>query len=119
MATGSVFANASDDEQLYVRIENFSQNRNLYKAPTDLFGKVTKGDEVLLVRIKTQSFPSRLGNTNNLPELKKASVNKHLIRKNLTIEGAKTQKTELFVRIGGPEWLPKLRFDDYNAVILS
>lgn len=111
--------NASDDEQLYVKLENFSQDGNLYKAPTDLFGKVTKGDEVLLVRIKTQSFPSRLGNTNLLPELKKASVNKHLIRKSLTIEGPKSQKTELYVRIGGPEWLPKLRFDDYDAVILS
>ena len=111
--------NVSDDEQLYVKLEDFSQSGNLYKAPTDLFGKVSKGDEVLLVRIKTQSFPSRLGNTNNLPELKKVLVNKHLIRKNLTVEGAKTQKTELFVRISGPEWLPKLRFDDYDAVILS
>lgn len=108
-----------DDEQLYVKLENFSQNGNLYKATTDLFGKVSKGDEVLLVRIKTQSFPSRLGNTNNLPELKKSSINRQLIRKSLTIEGTKTQKTELFVRIGGPEWLPKLRFDDYDAVIIS
>lgn len=111
--------NASDDEQLYVKLENFSQNGILYKAPTDLFGKVTKGDEVLLVRIKTQSFPSRLGNANNLPELKKVAVNRQSIKSSLVVDGKKSTKTELFVRIGGPEWLPKLRFDDYDAVILS
>lgn len=107
------------DEQLYVKLENFSQNTNVYKVSSDLFGKVTKGDEVLLVRIKTQSFPSRLGNTNNLPELKKVAVNRQSIKSSLVVDDKKSTKTELFVRIGGPEWLPKLRFDDYDAVILS
>lgn len=111
--------NASDDEQLYVKLENFTQNGNLYRVASDLFGKVAKGDEVLLVRIKTQSFPSRLGNTNNLPELKKVTVNRQSIKSSLVVDGKKSTKTELFVRIGGPEWLPKLRFDDYDAVILS
>jgi len=111
--------NANDDEQLYVKIENFSQNGNAYQVPADLFGKVAKGDDVLLVRVKTQSFSSRLGNVNSLPELKKMPVKKQEIRKGLQIEGGKPQKPMLLVRIGGPEWLPKLRFDDYDAVILS
>lgn len=111
--------NANDDEQLYVKIENFSQNRNVYQVPTDLFGKIAKGDDVILVRVKTQSFSSRLGNINSLPELKKMPVKKQEIRKGLQIEGAKLQKTMLFVRIGSPEWLTKLRFDDYDAVVLS
>lgn len=111
--------NNSDNEQLYVKLENYSRNGDIYKVPSDLYGKVAKGDEVLLVRIKTQSFPSRLGNTNSLPELKKISVNKPSIRKSLAIEGLAPKKSELLVRIGGPEWLPKLRFEDYDAVILS
>lgn len=110
---------AGDDEQLYVKVENFTQNGNLYQVSSDLFGKVSKGDEVLLVRIKTQSFPSRLGNTNNLPELKKVAVNRQSIKSSLVVDDKKSTKTELFVRIGGSEWLPKLRFDDYDAVILS
>ena len=63
--------NANDDEQLYVKIENFSQNGTVCQVPADLSGKVAKGDDVLLVRVKTQSFSSRLGNVNSLPELKK------------------------------------------------
>ena len=111
--------NANDDEQLYVKIENFSLNGDIYQVPADLFGKIAKGDDVLLVRVKTQSFSSRLGNVNFLPELKKVPIKKQEIRKGLQIEGDKSQKPMLLVRIGGPEWLPKLRFDDYDAVILS
>jgi len=111
--------NANDDEQLYVKIENFSLNGDIYQVPADLFGKIAKGDDVLLVRVKTQSFSSRLGNVNFLPELKKITIKKQEIRKGLQIEGAKLQKPMLLVRIGSPEWLPKLRFDDYDAVILS
>jgi U32 family peptidase len=111
--------NANDDDQLYVKIENFSRNENVYQVSADLFGKITKGDDVLLVRIKTQSFSSRLGNVNTLPELKKISVKKQELRKGLQIEGGKSQKPMLLVRIGSPDWLPKLRFDDYDAVILS
>jgi len=111
--------NANDDEQLYVKIENFSQNMDVYQVPADLSGNVAKGDDVLLVRVKTQSFSSRLGNVNSLPELKKVSVKKQETRRGLQIEGGKLQKPMLLVRIGSPEWLPKLRFDDYDAVILS
>jgi U32 family peptidase len=109
----------ANDEQLYVKIENFSQNGNLYQVPADLTGKIAKGDDVLLVRIKTQSFSSRLGNVNSLPELKKLPIKKQEIRRGLQIEGGKFPKSMLLVRIGSPEWLPKLRFDDYDAVILS
>ncbi len=111
--------NASDNEQLYVKLENFTQNGNVYQVSSELYGKVAKGDDVLLVRIKTQSFSSRLGNTNGLPELKKVPVRKLEIRKSLTFEARQPQKPALLVRIGSPEWLPKLRFDDYDAVILS
>lgn len=111
--------NAGDDEQLYVKLEGFNQNANVYRCPSDLSGKVTKGDEVILVRIKTQSFPSRLGNSSALPELKKNPVNRQTIRRDILIDSGKAQKPMLLVRIGGPEWLPKLRFDDYDAVILS
>ena len=111
--------NASDNEQLYVKLENFTQNGNVYQVSSELYGKVARGDDVLLVRIKTQSFSSRLGNTNGLPELKKVPVRKLEIRKSLTFEARQPQKPALLVRIGGPEWLPKLRFDDYDAVILS
>ncbi len=111
--------NTNDDEQLYVKIENFSQNGAVYQVPADLFGKIAKGDDVLLVRVKTQSFSSRLGNVNILSELKKIPIKKQEIRRGLQIEGAKLQKPMLLVRIGSPEWLPKLRFDDYDAVILS
>ncbi len=111
--------NASDNEQLYVKLEDFSQHGNIYQVASDLYGKVAKGDDVLLVRIKTQSFSSRLGNVNTLPELKKVPVRKLEIRKGLTFEARPPQKPVLFVRIGSPEWLPKLRFDDYDAVILS
>jgi len=46
-------------------------------------------------------------------------IKKQEIRKDLQIEGGKPQKPMLLVRIGSPEWLPKLRFDDYDAVIFS
>jgi len=111
--------NANDDEQLYVKIENFIQNGNVYQVSAELFGQVAKGDDVLLVRVKTQSFSSRLGNVNSLPELKKMPIKKQEIRKGLQIEGFKPQKPMLLVRIGSPEWLPKLRFDDYDGVIFS
>ncbi|HEX7583574.1 MAG TPA: peptidase U32 family protein [Prolixibacteraceae bacterium] len=109
----------NDDQQLYVKIENFNLNGNVYQAPADLSGQVSKGDDVLLVRIKTQSFSSRLGNINTLPELKKRVVKKQEIKRSLLVEGTKSQKPMLLVRIGSPEWIAKLRFDDYDAVILS
>lgn len=110
--------NKNEDEQLYIKMENFTSNGNLYHLPTDLSGKIQKGDDVLLVRLKTQSFSSRLGNINTLPELKKQPVNKQEIRNSLTAVG-KPIKPMLVVRIGGPEWIAKLRFEDYDAVILS
>jgi putative protease len=109
----------NDDQQLYVKMEGFTVSGNTYKVPAELFGKVVKGDEVLLVRVKTQSFSSRLGNVNSLPEIKKPPLKKQEIRNSLQIEGNKAQKPLLLVRIGSPEWLVKLRFDDYDAVILS
>ncbi|MDP2337837.1 MAG: peptidase U32 family protein [Bacteroidota bacterium] len=109
----------NDDEQMYLKIENFSMNGNIYQVPSQLFGKIDKGDDVLLVRIKTQSFSSRLGNINTLPELKKQVVKKQEIRRSLQTDGSKPQKPTLLVRIGSPEWIAKLRFDDYDAVILS
>ena len=111
--------NANDDEQLYAKIEKFIRKGTVYQVPSDLVRKVAKGDDVLLVRVKTQSFSSRLGNVNSLPELKKAPIKKQEIRRGLQFDGGKLQKPMLLVRIGSPEWLPKLRFDDYDAVILS
>lgn len=108
----------NEDDQLYVKVENFTLNGNLYQIPTDLAGKIKKGDDVLLVRLKTQSFSSRLGNVNTLPELKKQFVNKNEIRNSLTAVG-KPQNPMLLVRVGSPEWIAKLRFEDYDAVILS
>jgi len=108
----------NEDDQLYVKVENFILNENLYKIPTDLAGKIKKGDDVLLVRLKTQSFSSRLGNVNTLPELKKQFVNRQEIRNSLSFE-SKPQKPMLLIRIGSPEWIAKLRFEDYDAVILS
>lgn len=110
--------NKNDDEQLYVKIENFKLRGELYIVPTDLAGKIKKGDDVLLVRLKNQGFSSRLGNMNNLPELKRPTVNKHEIRNSLVV-AAKPQKPMLLVRIGSPEWIAKLRYEDYDAVILS
>lgn len=109
----------NDDEQLYLKIERFTQNGDNYQVHADLFGKISRGDEVLLVRMKTQSFPSRLGSVNALPELKITTVKWPEIRRSLQISSPKPQSPMLFVRIGSPEWLPKLRFDDYDAVILS
>ena len=109
----------NDDQQLYLKIENFKLNGNLYKVPVDLSGKIAKGDDVLLVRIKTVSYSSKLGNVNSLPELRKTSLKKLDIKRGFRIEPVQTQKPMLLVRIGSPEWLPKLRFDDYDVVILS
>ena len=110
---------ANDNGQLYVKVVDFNRSGDIYQAPAELFGAVAEGDDVLLVRIKTQSFSSRLGNVNGLPELRKTPVRKQEIRKGFQIEGGKPQKPMLLVRIGSPEWLPKLRFDDYDAVIFS
>ncbi|MDP2889869.1 MAG: peptidase U32 family protein, partial [Bacteroidota bacterium] len=110
--------NKSEDDQLYVKVENFKLNGNLYQIPTDLCGKIKKGDDVLLVRMKTQSFSSRLGNVNTLPELKKQFVNKNEIRNSINFLG-KPQNPMLLVRVGSPDWIAKLRFEDYDAVILS
>jgi len=109
----------NDDLQLYVKIENFTQKGTSYQVPAEISQQVSKGDDVILVRVKTQSFSSRLGNMNALPELKKQPIKKQEIRKSLQIDEIKTQKPMLLVRIGSPEWLAKLRFDDYDAVILS
>ncbi len=111
--------NQKDDEQLYVKMEDFRLNGNIYKVQAKLFGKVEKGADVLLVRAKTQSFSSRLGNISLLPELKQQPLKKQDIKKSIQVEGNKAQKPMLLLRIGSPEWLPKLRFDDYAAVILS
>ena len=110
--------NKNEDDQLYVKVENFTFNDNIYMIPTDLTAQIKKGDDVLLVRLKTQGFASRLGNVNTLPELKKQSVNKQEIRNSMIVEGKPT-KPMLLVRIGSPEWIVKLRFEDYDAVILS
>ena len=110
--------NNNEDEQLYIKMENFTSNANLYHITTDLSGKIKKGDDVLLVRLKTQSFSSRLGNINTLPELKTQSENKKEIKNSLLV-ATKPLKPMLLVRIGSLEWIAKLRFEDYDAVILS
>ena len=110
--------NKNDDDQLYVKVENFNNTGNIYQIPTDITGKIKKGDDVLLVRLKTQGFSSRLGNINTLPELKKQTVSKQEVKNSLIVDG-KLQKAMLLVRISNPEWIAKLRFDDYDAVILS
>ncbi|MBL7969364.1 MAG: U32 family peptidase [Prolixibacteraceae bacterium] len=110
---------ASDDEQLYLKMENFSRKGNIYEAEADFTRKVSAGNDILLVRVKEQSFSSRLGNVQTLPSLKIRPVKKQEIRKELHTSNKQVQQSMLLVRIGSPEWLPKLRFDDYDAVILS
>ena len=109
----------NDDLQLYVKVENFTQQGTVYQFPAELSGKISIGDDVLLVRVNAQSFSSRLGNINTLPELKKQPVKKHEIKRNLQVDVSKTQNPLLLVRIGSPEWVSKLRFEDYDALILS
>ncbi len=111
--------NTGDDDQLYIKLDKFSVNNGFYELETDIWRKIKKGDDVLLVRLKTQSFPSRIGNTSTLPELKETPVKKFEIRRELNIAPAHNHEPMLFVRIGSPAWLPKLRFDDYSGVILS
>ena len=111
--------NTSDNEQLYIKLDGFSNKNGVYEIKTDLWPKIQQDDDILLVRLKSQSFPSRLGNANNLPELKIPPINKFLIKKDLISISGLNQKSMLFVRIGSPAWLPKLRFNDYDAVILS
>lgn len=110
--------NVNEDEPVNVKVENFKAQGNLYSIPTDLTSKIKAGDDILLTRLKNQSFSSRLGNINTLPEIKKTVVNKNDLKGSLTVPG-KPGKPMLLVRIGGPEWLVKLRFEDYDAVILS
>ena len=110
---------ANDEEQLYLKIENFFQNKDIYEVSSDLSKKINKGDEVILVRVREQGFSSRLGNIQSLPPLKAKWVNKPEIRKSFQSNIENQQKSILLVRIGSPEWLPKLRFDDYDAVIFS
>jgi putative protease len=110
---------SNDDEQLYLKMENFSKNGNIYEVETDFNQKVSKGNDVILVRVKTQSFSSRLGNVQTLPPLRIRSVKKQEIRKELQPTNKQAQKPMLLVRIGSLEWIAKLRFDDYYAVILS
>jgi putative protease len=109
----------NDDQQLYLKMDDYSFDGNVYQVPVDLYGKIVKGDDVLLVRIKTQSFSSRLGNEHSLHELKKQSIRKHEVIRNLQVHSVNPQKPMLLVRINSPEWILKLRFDDYDAVILS
>jgi putative protease len=109
----------NDDQQLYVKIENIRVDGIVYQVAADLYGKIAKGDDVLLVRIKTQSFSSRLGNEHSLQELRKTSVRKQEVIRNLKVNSLNQNKPMLFVRIGSPDWIAKLRFDDYDAVILS
>ncbi|HLN73707.1 MAG TPA: peptidase U32 family protein [Prolixibacteraceae bacterium] len=110
--------NGNEEDQLYIKVENFSNTGSIYKLPTDLASKIKAGDEVLLVRLKSQSFSSRLGNVNTLPELKRPNVNKNEIKNSLVVP-TKNNKPQLLVRIGSPAWIVKLRFEDYDAVILS
>jgi len=109
----------SDDQQLYVKMDDFRVDGKVYHVAADLYGKVAKGDDVLLVRIKTQSFSSRLGNEQSLSEIKTRAIRKQEVIKNLRISPMNPQKPMLMVRIGSPAWISKLRFDDYDAIILS
>lgn len=108
-----------DDQQLYLKMENFSRNGDVYQVRAELSGKAEPGDEVLLVRMKAGSFSSRLGNPDSLPPLKIPFLKKQEVRKALETNSAKAKASGLLVRIGSPEWLPKLRPEDYEAVILS
>ncbi|MGE5393879.1 MAG: peptidase U32 family protein, partial [Candidatus Saccharibacteria bacterium] len=110
--------NSNEEEPLYIKVENLRNTGNVYQLPTELASKIKVGDEVLLVRLKSQSFSSRLGNVNTLPELKKAFVNKNEIKSSLIVP-AKNTRPQLMVRIGSPAWIVKLRFEDYDGVILS
>jgi putative protease len=110
--------NSNEEEPLYIKVENFRNEGNVYQIPTDLASKIKTGDEVLLVRLKSQSFSSKLGNVNTLPELKKTFINKNEIKNSLVVQ-SKNNKSQLLVRIESPAWIVKLRFEDYQAVILS
>jgi U32 family peptidase len=110
----------NDDEQLYITIEKFSNKDSVYQVSTDLTNKVSIGNDVILVRTKSKSFASRLGNINTLPELRLPKINQNDIRNSLKIKSeVGVPKSMLYVRIGSPEWLVKLRFEDYDAIILS
>jgi putative protease len=111
--------NEKDDQQLYLKMEHFTRKGNEYQVNADLSGKAEPGDEVLLVRMKAGSFSSRLGNPESLPPLKIPFVKKQEVRKALEMNNPIEKKSSLFVRISSANWLPKLRAEDYEAVILS
>jgi len=111
---------ANEEDQFYIKLEDYSFQNSVYQVSTEWAQKVSKGNEIILVRAKSGNFSSRLGNPNSLPELRIPNTNKHEIRNSLKIKTIdKALKSKLYVRIVSPEWLVKLRFEDYDAIILS
>ena len=62
-------------------------------------------------------FQKYLDPTNDKSKIQKSPVKRG--KKSLKIEATKSQNPMLLVRIDSPEWMNKLRFEDYDAVILS
>ncbi len=109
--------NLSATEPVYVTIENVRKAAGCeYLLKTGAKG-ISVGDDVLLVRLNQQSFPSRLGNVQQVqaPRLRKPDW--ALVQKELQVKP--DPASMLLARIDSPEWFGKIRFEDFDVVILS
>lgn len=107
-----------DDSTVNIKLKELEQLEEDYSFNYDGNDKLFVGDEVFWVGRREQNFPNKFA---QLPKLKRKQLTygeKKKIRQTILIK-SRPSKQRLFVRVDQPDWLRKLRLDDFDGIILS
>jgi putative protease len=113
------FRNKKSDKQIVLKIESFEKNsqNNSYSFETTN-DQITSDDEVYLAgqKIKLQS-KIKTDNVKIIDRAPRSLVAKAL--NNLKSKNTYKKKISIFLRIDSIQWMRKIRFENYNSVLLN
>ena len=104
-------------ETVSVKLENVWIENNRFSFSYTGKDRLSAGDEVFWIGRREQSFPSRLPNV-PAPAARMPLQMKKSVKQKLET-AATASRPGLFVRIDSPGWLPLMRMDEIDGLILS
>lgn len=90
----------------------------LYELRNIEKGGISTGDQVFLVGLGDEKFPTKFRNLPQEPTFQWSRNQKQKVYDALNVKNYAGQ-SQLFVRIDNPDWLRKIRFTDIDALILK
>jgi putative protease len=110
--------NVRNESTFNLRLQDLKVEGNRYSFTYDSQETVRSGDEIFWVGRKAKALPAKFRKPPQVRYKRLSMEEKKRIRQALIVKSVNS-KPRLFVRFDDPQWLPLLRMEDVDVIVLS